>query len=297
MRNIREYKKKEALNILYQSDQNTQVALGTSIASLLLNNRLCNDINIYLIDDGIDSFFCSQLTKYIESLHGKLVVIPSDILLKNKLVKNFACYKGERKNKHSYLKLFWDIAIVNNMDKLLYIDCDTIIKDDLTELFTFDMGDNYIGMVLDALITDEIQYIGLDSTKPYFNSGVILFDCKKWIENKCSKRTAFHKIQYGTVDQDLINVEFKDKIAILPMKYNYQLIHKIVNSQEYRKEFQRENYYTQKEIESAEKNACIIHFLKFIGQNPWDKGNLHPCRYIFEEYFEQTPWKLSLIHI
>ena len=82
------------LNILYQSDKNTQLGLGVSIASLLINNRRMREIIIYLIDDGIDPSFLKQLEVYIGKFRRELIVIPSRILLNDSLVKEYPCYTG-----------------------------------------------------------------------------------------------------------------------------------------------------------------------------------------------------------
>lgn len=292
--NLKNDKKYMQLNVLYQSDENTQLGLGISIASLMINNEFMEEINIYLIDDGINDSFLNQLKEYIESFHRKLIVIPSEIMLDNDLVKQYPCYTGKRKNKHSYLKLFWNVGIEEKMDRLLYIDCDTVIKNDLSDLITMDMKDNIVGMAYDALITDEIVNIGLEKDDPYFNSGIILFDVPKWIEGHCAWRVVQRLKEhgnYGTVDQDVLNVEFKHQIYILPMRYNYQTIHIVANTDTYFHEFKRDNYYKYEEVQMEENQVCIMHFVKFIGQNVWNKGNVHPCKGYFEEYLEQTPWK------
>lgn len=291
---LKNNKKSMQLNVLYQSDKNTQLGLGVSVASLLINNKIIEEITIYLIDDGIEASFLKQLKEYVEIFRCKLIIIPSFVLLKNDLVKQYPCYTGKRKNKHSYLKLFWNVWIREEMDRLLYIDCDTVIRNDLSDLLTVDMGDNIIGMAYDALITDEITRIGLSKSDHYFNSGVIVFDAPKWIENQCGQRIIQHlkkRGNYGTVDQDVLNAEFRHQIYTLPIQYNYQPIHLTVNADIYCREFKRDNYYRYEEIEINESQICILHFVKFIGQNVWDKGNMHPCKAYFEEYLQQTPWK------
>lgn len=282
------------LNILYQSDRNTQLGLGVSIVSLLINNSSMREICIYLIDDGIDSLFLKQLEAYIEKLGRELIVIPSKILLNNPVVKEYPCYTGKRKNRHSYLKLFWDYAIEKKLERLLYLDCDTIVRNDLSELLTINMGNNIIGMGYDALITDEIIQIGLKKEDPYFNSGVILFQTTRWIEEHCGQRIIQHLKRtgnYGTVDQDVLNVEFFHQIYALPIQYNFQSIHFIADVDIYCREFKRTNYYCKNEILAAQSKSCIIHAVKFMGQNTWEKGNRHPCKGYFEEYLNQTPWK------
>ena len=280
-------------NILYQSDKNTQIGLGISITSLLVSNKSTEAINIYVIDDGIDPLFLSQLKNLVHQFGQELFILSSQSLLNHSLVKQYPNYTGIRKNKHSYLKLFWELVINEPIDRLLYVDCDTLITNDLSDLFSINMHDNGIGMALDSLISNEITYIGLSKDDLYYNSGVILFDCNIWKEQKFSYRIIAHtkKVHsYGTVDQDILNVEFRNQICTLPIMYNYQTIHLLVDPKTYQKEFPRKNYYSYPEINILPNQVCIYHLVKFMGQNVWDISNMHPGKPIFERYLKLSPW-------
>lgn len=282
----------EELNVLYQSDSNTQYYLGVSIVSLLFNNKDINKINIYIIDDGLEDTFLNQLNECIGSYpNAHIRIIEAKKMLANPIVRQFSTYKGKRNNKHSFLKLFWNVAITDKIERLVYIDCDTVVTGSLTDLMSFDIKDNYIAMAFDSLITSEIKHIGLSPNKPYFNSGVIVFNCGKWITDKCSLRIANHNKCYGTVDQDLLNVEFKGKIAVLPLKFNYQSIHMLLEPKQYCREFKRNNYYNRSEIEESGNDVRVVHFLKFLGKSVWDEGGKHPCEEVFRKYLDMSPWK------
>mgnify|MGYP001063833606 CR=1 FL=1 len=282
------------MNVLYQSDKNTQYYMGVSIYSLLLNNKSDYRITVYIIDNGLDVTFINELYCLIKGFNAEIRLLDGRVL-KEYLEKNkFPDYLGTRKNKKSYYKLFWDIVITDKLSRLIYIDCDTVVQREITNLVNINMRGNVLGMVCDALITDEAELIGIKQNDYYYNSGMILFDADKWISDKCSSRVMEHAKKnnsYGTVDQDLINIEFCNQITKLPICYNVQSIHMITDSVTYCREFKRKNYYNICEINQGIKEACIIHFLKFIGKNPWDKGSKHPCRKIFFEYLQNTPWK------
>lgn len=285
-------KKKATLNILYQSDANMQYYMGVSIVSLLENNP-DESINIYIIDIGIDSCFLDDLKKYTDGYNVQLIIIDGNKLKKQPPVDRFPVYVGMRKNKSSYLKLFWDIAIKDEIDRLIYIDCDTIVEGSIRALTEIDLDGKMLGMVCDSLITDEVSAVGLSRNDKYYNSGVILFDAVKWKNANASERIVEHakKHKYGTVDQDLLNIEFKNEIACLPLEYNFQSIHLLIKPEVYCKEFKRTNYYDMENIKKAAHNIKIVHFLKFVGQNPWDRRNVHPCKKIFEKYLNMSPWK------
>ena len=285
-------KEKATLNILYQSDSNMQYYMGVSIVSLFEHNKDAF-INVYIIDIEIESCFLDVLESYIKERNGSVRIIDGNELAARPEVKEFPCYRGMRKNSRSYLKLFWSLAIHDDIDRLIYIDCDTAVVGKLSKLNSFDLDGKTIGMVYDSLITDEIVNVGLDKNEPYYNSGVILFDVKRWRASNACERIAEHAKthSYGTVDQDLINIEFKNEIKCLPLEYNFQSIHYLTKPGLYVKEFNRSNYYSLREIEEASQNKKIVHYLKFNGENSWDKGNLHPCKKLFESYLRISPWK------
>lgn len=115
-------------------------------------------------------------------------------------------------------------------DKGIYIDCDTIINDDVGKLFDIDLGDNLVGGVQDKSIAHNkpfIRYIEKAVGKPfdqYINSGVLLMDFKKLRKHKFDEHFMylFNKYQFETVapDQDYINAMLHGKIMFLNYRWN-----------------------------------------------------------------------------
>ena len=68
--------------------------------------------------------------------------------------------------------------IFKEYEKLLYIDGDVIVRGSLKELDDIDLGNHYAGVVKDlmSLHQGDPERIG---RKSYFNSGVLLLNCKK----------------------------------------------------------------------------------------------------------------------
>lgn len=115
-----------------------------------------------------------------------------------------------------------------DIDKILYLDSDTLICRDIAELFNTDINDYVIGGVRDmAPVNDKYHpqgiYVKDFSEKflnngPYINSGVLLINLKKMAEYE---NLLFEtKIPLYYPDQDLLNAAFVGKIKILPLKYN-----------------------------------------------------------------------------
>lgn len=116
-------------------------------------------------------------------------------------------------------------------DKGIYIDSDTILMDDIGELYDIELGDNVIAARPDlkvAMVSEFIDYVekalGIPH-KDYVNSGVILMDLKKLRKmHYITKMTDLIKEDADLVapDQDYLNVILKGKIMHLDKAWNLQ---------------------------------------------------------------------------
>ncbi len=126
-------------------------------------------------------------------------------------------YKSYKTNFSPYtlLRLFIDQFIDGG--RVLYIDVDTIVLRDLSELYNIDMQGNMVAMVLDAVGKN---WVAAD----YCNAGVTLFDLDKIIGTKrmewCRNRVRDHTIVMP--DQSVINRMFRDSKLQVDRKFNEQ---------------------------------------------------------------------------
>ena len=283
------------MNVLYQSDNNYAPYMGVSICSLFKNNKDEKYITVYVIDDDIDKINKDKLQELADKYSRNIVFLRGDSLLNDKeLVKTFE-YTKFRKNTHSYFKMFIDRLLPSLDERIIYIDCDTVVEGSISALDEMDMMNRPIGMVQDSLVTGAKTSVGLDDTQRYYNSGVILIDLKRWKELNCSERIFKHIRDirtYGTVDQDVLNVELHDEILPLPIRYNLQPVHMVYSYKQYSRVYRHnEPYYTENEISEALKNPGVLHFLRYIGESPWHAGNVHPDTPYFDKYLAMSPWK------
>ncbi len=283
------------MNVLYQSDNNYAPYMGVSVCSLFENNKEADKINVFIIDDGIDDYNKEKLRQLGAAYSRDISFLTGEVLLEDaELVKTFE-YTKFRKNTHSYFKMFIDRLLPGFNERIIYIDCDTVVEGDITELMTVDMGGRAIGMVQDSLITSAKTSVGLKDDERYYNSGVILIDMEGWRKAECSDRIFRHIRDvrtYGTVDQDVLNVELRDEIMTLPVRYNLQPVHMDYSYKQYISVYRhKEPYYTGSEIKEALDDPGILHFLRYIGESPWHESNVHPDTPYFDKYLALSPWK------
>ena len=64
--------------------------------------------------------------------------------------------------------------LIKTFDKIIYLDCDTMVHKDLTELYQINMKDKYyLGFP-----GHEVSYFSINGTRNFINTGVILINLK-----------------------------------------------------------------------------------------------------------------------
>ncbi len=283
------------LNVLYQSDNNYAAFMGVSICSLLESNKSANNIHVYIIDDSISKENKDKLVSMVHSYAREIFFLDGKQILNCQEITAAFTYSGMRRNTHSYLKLFADRLLPALQERIVYIDCDTAVIGDLSELLSIDMKDKPIGMAMDSLMPAHKAPAETAKSGKYYNSGVMLIDLNTWRKSRCSERILQYRQNgkaYGTVDQDILNAVLSNEILTLPARYNLQPVHIDYSYQEYSKVFRHQKpYYTQSEIEQASKRPTIIHYLRYIGESPWHADTVHPGAKYFDYYLQLSPWK------
>lgn len=279
------------LNVLYQFNENYVPYAGVSIVSLLENNKAIDDITVFLLTEKVCAESIEKLTAQVEQYGRKAVYINPDGVIEKMKAVGINEYRG---SCAANMKMFVADFIPENVERLLYIDADTVVAGDLSEIPTIDMAGNPIAMTQDSVCKSHKQSVGYDKAETYYNSGVILFDIKRWKELQCTERICNHlttvRSHYMCPDQDVINIVLKGQITELPIRYNIQPMHVAYKYKTYFRFFGQKGYYTEQEVTDALANPGIFHFFRYLGQFPWHKDSLHPDTEIFDEYLAKSLW-------
>ena len=112
-----------------------------------------------------------------------------------------------------------------DISKIMYLDCDTIVQRGIKNLFNTSLKDNSIGGVEDKFSTLNLEKLKEFNLEKYINSGILLIDVEK-VKTKIEHETfedIKDKIKNSEVlDQDLINLVFKNDILLLNKNFNSQ---------------------------------------------------------------------------
>lgn len=276
------------MNILYQFNEKYVPYAGVSMASLLHNNEAAESICIYILGENLAPESVNKLKILVESYNRSIVFIETDELIGLMKELNMPTYRG---SYAANMRLFVE-ELVDGQDRLLYLDADTIVVSDLGEMYNLPI--KTVGMVYDTLGCAHKYEIGLGKEDGYYNSGVILYDLKRWKDNQYTQKIVDHvmnvRSNYPSPDQDLLNVVLRGDITPLPISCNYQPHLRDYPYEMFMRSFNPEPFYGKQEVIEADKSPVIYHAFRYIGEFPWNKGNYHPFNVEFDKYLAITPW-------
>ena len=279
------------MNILYTLNDKFVPQVAAGITSICENNKDSDKITFYLMSLGITKQNKKLLNKYIKKYDRSIIFIEL-----NNLNTYFDFdFDTNGWNPIVLARLLLDKLLPDNLDKILYLDGDTIVRGNLKELYNTNMKNYAIASSIEPTISkkrkEQLKMIDF----PYYNAGVLLINLENWRKNKIGEKIIkYYKDNNGNLfanDQDAINGSQKGKIYTLSPKYNY---YNIFDQYSYRflsKLMQPVNYsdyVTKDEYEDARKNPVIIHYLG--EERPWRKGNSHKYRKDYKKYLKMTPW-------
>lgn len=214
-------------------------------------------------------------------------------------------------SKEMYLRLFIP-EVLADYNKAIYLDCDTIVQADVSELYNIDIEDNYIcasrdyNSIVNIAYYPKVNYyftqmLGFKTMENYINSGVLLMNLPILREVNLPQKTFELLDKYKELlypDQDLINIICKDKIKIIHNGWNFvfginaALIH--------------DNHFINMAVEWSKGLADqkIIHYIS--DQKPWNVpemsyadiwwkyAKLSPIyQILLKDYFDANPDKLK----
>ncbi len=209
------------INILMEIDDNCIIRLSETIMSIEINNEF--DIDLYVVYSSLAKENLEQLNLFMEG-NGYGRIIPL-------YVKNDEFLSSLSNDlKWTYLKLYAPYLIKNDVDKILYLDCDVICKGDISQLYEMDFDGNLIIGVEHSFENSKKDYykkLDFKDDYKYINDHVLLIDVKNYTTS-FKKKNLEHFIlnnyeKYTFRAQDVINKEFGDKIKIVDKIYNYQI--------------------------------------------------------------------------
>lgn len=257
------------INIGYGIDNNYARCCATSITSFCLNNPTKN-FNFHIMAKDLSTTNKKQFEQLAQlySINIYIYEINIDTLAKLPTQTHLPIA--------TYFRFILPL-ILDNVDKLFYIDADIICLQNANDLFNINLKDNIIGAVPDLPWMNKKRNKALNLRNHiYFNAGMLIINIAKW-NNFNTFTKVLQAIQnepqkFRYLDQDALNLILTNHIQYLDTKFNCIDI----NSTE-------------------QKNIILLHFAAH--PKPWNiafpiskicnKFNKN----LYQYYENKTPWK------
>ena len=240
------------INLLVTLDSGYVFPLCTMLSSLVENNR-GEIINLYVAHSSLTSEDFKKIKNALGNSDTEIYPIKlGDGLFKNAPTKN-------RITKETYYRIFAPLYLPRSVDRILYIDPDTIILNSLQSFYSTDFGEYLIigAKHFDGNIDRWNKFrLSLKKSEHYINAGVMLMNIEKMRETvtaekifRCVRRNYF---RLYLADQDVINILFDGKITTLS-EYLINLDERCF-ARLYKK------LQKDKAFDYVKKNTAIVHF-------------------------------------
>jgi lipopolysaccharide biosynthesis glycosyltransferase len=250
------------------------VLLAALLKSLDLTHKTEEDINVYIVDDGLSGSARAKLARCICSTKITLIWVKiGDAIPKGTLIP----MDNSSFPISAYLRLFASHFVPSSVEKIIYLDADMILLEDISTLWNVDLQEHVVAAVVDR--TEKVsnpwggiknyKELGLDPEAKYFNSGLLVIDLAKWQKGNFTNRI-------------LACINENKQYASFPDQYGLNVI--LVNNW-----LEIDPLWNCFPMATAER-PYLIHF---IGRKPiFKKYDYNPAyKQMFFEYLNQTEWR------
>jgi len=210
----------------------------------------------------------------------------------------------------AYFRLLTAELIPSDVNKVIYLDSDLYVKDDITALWDLPLRQHYCLATADIACPfidaklgctnfrlanpymaawrpiPNYQELGLDGAAEYFNSGVMVLNVKRWREENVGERLLKvlrdNRKHVWCWDQYALNVLFHGNWGCFEPRWN-QGAHVFEYPSDAHAPIDRELWNEMK------MNPAIVHFTTEF--KPWQAHSNHPRSEVFFEGLADTAWK------
>ncbi len=295
---------RDLVNIVMASNENYVPHLASAIASIIANKNHNTKVTIFILHAGLKEETLNKI-KSLQNLDKQHNTNITPMLINNTFSSS---------NLHGGFSIetlfrLYLPSLLENIDKVIYLDPDLVVMKDLADLYNTDLENYYVAGVKDLICLNliksqkQIQYknkkmswvnyykaIGLKETQfyNYLQAGVLVFNLKKIREDNKQNAMVDAIQAHGYLffnDQDAINIAFKDSIKYLDIRYNFtdprgQLLKNNLN------------YDENVEYNLSRDNPYIIHYTG--KDKPWNFKKNYILAYweTYWQYRQKTPFAM-----
>lgn len=272
------------INILVTLNSAYVTPLCTMLRSLSVTNK-SEMFNLYIAHSGLTKQDFDKIELSVSDIDAEIYPIRlNDSLFANAPVK-------KRISRETYYRIFAPLYLPKSVDRILYIDPDTVVINPLKSFYQTDFGGNFI---IGAKHFDGVVdlwnrcRLGIRKSDKYINAGIMLLNIEEMRKNFSSNKVfdlidKYHRILF-LADQDAINILYDGKIKPYT-EYKINLDERT---------FSRflKRCSVDEAIDFVKQNTLIIHYN---GKNkPWNDGYNGYLKGFYDEYKDNVPVSLSV---
>lgn len=261
------------VELLLATDQNYAKYAGVVIVSALRALSPDYSLSVTILDGGISKLDIDRLRTIVSARNSCSIRF---INLAESRVNRF------KVSAHWSPAIFYRLLVSefypDYFGRVIYLDCDVLVRDSLHLLCEVDLNGKALGAVLNPGSSRGYQ-IGLKNPMDYFNSGVLVIDLEKWRRDCCESKLMHILAENDGVfmfpDQDALNLVFDGAFAHLPFRWNIQV-----------------SMFTKSQFYPAISASAVVHYTTH--RKPWHKFSVHPFTREYRVIGAMTPWANQL---
>lgn len=261
------------MNVAYAINEGYVDYCIVSMASLLKNNQKA-EVHFHILTDRLSENAIQKLERFVST--EKAVIsfhIIHDTDVADLTINDWS--------KHAWFRLFLPDKLDENIGRILYLDTDTIICGDLSELFNMDLENYSLAGCMDYMGFGDGIYkrLGYHESHGYICSGVLVMNLDYFRKHDLSRKIIRYARENPTLiqfpDQDAINFICHTSMKLLSLKYDMLA-----------------PFFTDKEFIRLHENDVreMLHDPKIIhyaGCNPWKKES--PRHFYYDDFWKYAP--------
>lgn len=254
-------------DIVLICDDNYFMPTTVCIKSIIENTKSIGDLSIIVCSFGLSK----ENISFLESLGDKRIKVSAKIINEECYAERIRMISQKTHVTPAALIKFELPSIFSELDRILYVDSDIVIKDNIQELLGTNIDNSYLAASYE--FWDHIERISYSLNKKvsesfYFNSGVMLLNLKKMREDNVPELLWDYKLNRSKtprMDQESFNAICSKTAAHLSIKWNFNPAFRY---RSYLNEINKVYHTNYSTIEQLEEDICVIHY---VGTNdkPW----------------------------
>ena len=267
------------ITVLFCCDPGYYQHLAVALVSLFLNNTN-NFLDVHLISSRQDSAMEAKLAGSLgghDNFRLQIYYWNNDQRL----------YTSYHITIETYTRLFAATILDKSIDKILYLDSDLIVVDDLMSLWRTDVRDHVLAAVPDPFGLWRREALGMPREGSYVNAGVLLLNLARWRSDDLTRRLADFIAREGDNlvfhDQDAINAILHAATKVLPYRWNLQA--RMLRPR------RLTSLADHAAIARAARSPAIIHYTS--ARKPWLFVAATPGKRLYRDYLRLTAWRAA----